>query len=390
MQDRTPLEAAHTPRLDCMAGAGQTGLVDPIGEGVTPNTHTGVGVLLGLLPEQTERLKRGPVEASGAGRILEPGEIAFRANFATLERSGEHMFVADRRAGRIRQGTGELAEVLADMDLGDGVTASFHSTDQHRGALVFSGEGLHAALSDTDPGDGHAPGLLAPCHALDEASGFTAEKVNRFIHAAYERLRSHPINLAREEQGKLPANGVITRGAGAWCGLDNLLKQREISSALVVGCNTVSGLARMFDIKTLKESGFTADVNTDVEGKIAVALSALDDHDLVYVHIKATDLYSHDFQPEGKKAFIERVDEALGLLDDSGAIIALAADHTTSSVSGAHTADPVPALIYDPASAPSGHAPVVFGERACRQGGMPRQTGHEFLQRILSCLDGSA
>ena len=43
---RTPLEAAHTPVLDRLASAGSYGLMDPIGQGVIPNTHTGVGVLI--------------------------------------------------------------------------------------------------------------------------------------------------------------------------------------------------------------------------------------------------------------------------------------------------------------------------------------------------------
>jgi len=79
---KTPLEAADTPVLDRLAGEGLYGLVDPIIPGEIPNTHSGAGMLLGLLPEQADRLKRGPVEASGAGRVLKAGEVACRAAFA--------------------------------------------------------------------------------------------------------------------------------------------------------------------------------------------------------------------------------------------------------------------------------------------------------------------
>ena len=381
----TPLEAADTPRLDRLASAGRYGLVDPIAAGVVPNTHTGVGTLLGLYPRQFDRMSRGPIEAAGAGRRLQPGEIAFRANLATLERRDGRFFVADRRAGRITADSAELAGAPQDIDLGEGVRASFHATDQHRGALVFSGPGLAAAVSDTDPGDRHTPDWLRPCTALEAGSERTAGKVNDYVCATYERLLEHPVNVRRRRQGKRPATAVITRGAGAWAAFDNVLDDRGIDAAVVAGCNTVLGLAGIFGMHAIRRAGFTASVDTDVEGKLAAARDALDGHRLVYVHIKAPDLFSHDFQPEGKKAFIERVDRALAVFEGSDAVLALAADHSTDSNTGAHTPDPVPALIHDPSTSRAGRA-VRFGESACRRGHLPRQTGHEFLLRVLDAL----
>lgn len=385
----TPLEAAATPRLDAMAAAGGYGLVDPIAPGVVPNTHTGVGLLLGLEPAHATRLARGPVEAAGAGRALRPGEIAFRANLATLERRGERFWVADRRAGRVTGDSAELAACLADVDLGDGVRATFVPTDQHRGALVLSGAGLEPAVSDTDPGDGHVPDWLQPGRALAAGSERAAEKINAFIAVSHERLSAHPVNRRRQAQGKLPATGVITRGGGAWAALDHVHAENADGAAVVAGCNTVLGLARMFGMRALSRRGFTASVDTDLEGKLEMARDALDEHALVYVHVKAPDLFSHDFQPEGKKAFIERVDRALGVLEGSGAMLALAADHSTDSNTGAHTADPVPVLLHDPLSARPGPA-VRFGESACRGGNLPRQTGHAFLRRVLDALQAES
>ena len=118
--------------LDRLAASGLYGLVDPIIPGEIPNTHSGAGMLLGMLPEQAERLKRGPVEASGAGRVLQPGEIAVRVNFATLQVQDDELFVIDRRAGRIRSGTKELAALLLDEDLG--VQAWVEHTCQSKGS----------------------------------------------------------------------------------------------------------------------------------------------------------------------------------------------------------------------------------------------------------------
>jgi 2,3-bisphosphoglycerate-independent phosphoglycerate mutase len=77
------------------------------------------------------------------------------------------------------------------------------------------------------------------------------------------------------------------------------------------------------------------------------------------------------------------------VLEQAGAIIALAADHSTDCNSGAHTADPVPVLLCDPESARgSSHAELNFSERACRTGNMPRQSSHELLLRLLEKMAG--
>jgi 2,3-bisphosphoglycerate-independent phosphoglycerate mutase len=384
---RTPLEAARTPVMNRLAGSGYYGQVDPDQRGKVANTHTGCGILLGVLPEVVSRLKRGPVEASGAGRTLKPGEIAVRANFATLQEEAGGSMVVDRRAGRICTGTKDLAAALKAVDLGDGISGGLLSTDQHRCVLVLSGPGLDPRVSDTDPGDLHMPGFVRTCLARDGAATLTAEKINRFLEIARHRLNGHPVNLARIEAGLPPANGVITRSAGAALALANLVKDLGVSAALVAACNTVTGLARALDFEVVSEPGFTADAETDLPGKMHAALAALQRHDLVYIHIKAPDIFAHDHQPEGKSAFLERVDAVLEILEQAGVIIALSADHSTDSNSGAHTADPVPALIYDPSSVLCVEAVRVnFGESACAAGNMPRQSGHELLLRVLDLM----
>jgi len=384
LDGRTPLEAASTPVLDRLAGSGLYGLVDPIRPGVIPNTHSGCGILFGVLPAELSSLKRGPLEASGAGRTLQAGEVAVRANFATLEDHPDGLMVVDRRAGRINADTSELAAALKNIDLGGGVMAELQPTDQHRCVLVLSGPGLDPSISDTDPGDGLMPALVKSCRPLLADAAMTADKINRFIATAHRRLAGNPVNQERIKAGKLPANGVITRGAGGGLKLENLVRRRGVDAAVVAGCNTVRGLSRTVGFEVKYDPRFTAAADTDLLAKMDTAVAALENHDLVYVHIKAPDLFAHDLQPENKRDFLELCDEALGTLEQAGVIIALAADHSTDSNTGAHTADPVPALLYDPAfKGPGDRPPVNFGEDACRRGNMPRQSSHELLLRLL-------
>jgi len=383
--EKTPLEAAHTPLFDRLAQGGLYGLVDPIIPGEIPNTHSGTGMLMGMLPGQADRLSRGPVEASGAGTVLAAGDIAMRANFASIKNQDGTFLITDRRAGRITAGTDELAAVLTEIDLGDGICAKLVPTDQHRAVLVLSGPGLHAAISNTDPGDSKMPAIVKTCLPLSPEAELTASKVNRFIVKAHRRLVDHPINIARQAKGKPAANGIITRGAGAQFELDNVLQSLSIEAAVVSGCNTVLGLGRIFGFDAIVDSRFTATVSTDLHAKVAAVVSALDDHDMVFLHVKAPDICSHDRQPLAKRDFLQRLDTALEPLLESDSIIAIAADHTTNSNSGFHTADPVPALIWHPDGDHSG-APVTFGESACRHGNMDRQLSTEFLLRVLRIM----
>lgn len=381
--NKTPLEAAHTPVLDQLAVNGRYGIVDPIAPGIIPNTHSGTGMLIGMLPAQAEHLHRGPVEASGAGHVLASGEIALRANFATLEQSNNGLRVLDRRAGRIESGTSELATVLREIDLGDGVSASIFPTDQHRAVLVLSGPGLQADISKTDPGDSDLPALVANCWGLSVEAEFTAGKINRFTQIAFQRLKAHPLNTAREKAGKLSANGIVVRGAGAHYALGNVLHQYGVRAAVVSGCNTVLGLARIFGFEAISDPCFTATINTDLEAKINAVKKALSNYDMVFLHIKAPDICSHDLQPLLKRDFIQRIDAAIKSLLGTGAIIAVSADHSTDSNSGLHTADPVPSLICHAGSADTDIENFSFGESACHQGNMQRQTSHSFLLRVL-------
>ncbi len=88
-------------------------------------------------------------------------------------------------------------------------------TDQHRCVLVLSGPGLDPRVSDTDPGDRGMPACVKTCCRATGRPPEDGRKINRFHRAGASRsLPSHPVNLNAGAAGKLPANGVITRGAG--------------------------------------------------------------------------------------------------------------------------------------------------------------------------------
>lgn len=387
LHGKTPLEAAFTPNLDRLASAGQYGQVDPIAPGVTPNTDSGTGMMMGMQPEHAEWLRRGPVEAAGAGCTLSDGDVAMRANFASVSMAEGQLMVTDRRAGRIEQDVPALIEALRAIKPPGDVSWQLRATDGHRAVLVMSGENLDADISDTDPGDEILPAALLRAQALQPGAQFTADVLNQFLQSVHEILHQHDLNQQRTLQGKLPANALITRGAGAARTIGNVIPQAGLTAAVVSGCNTVRGLGCMFGFDVIQDQRFTAKRDTDIDAKIHAAISALQQHDIVFVHLKAPDLFAHDQEPYGKMEVLERFDAALAPLMDQKFIIACAADHSTDSNTGKHTADPVPTLLYTPGKVLSVNG-VKFGESACRTGNMDRQSSSAFLQRVLDTMRG--
>lgn len=382
LHGKTPLEAAFTPNLDRLASAGLYGQIDPIAPGITPNTDSGTGMLMGMQPEHAGRLRRGPVEAAGAGASLRAGDVAMRANFASIDEVDGQILVRDRRAGRIDQDVPSLIEILAQIPPPPGIELQLRPTDQHRAVLVFSGTGLDAAITDTDPGDEVLPAPLLRSKALRAAAEHTASLLNDYLDQVREILQEHELNRQRIRQGKLPANALITRGAGSSADIGNLISGTGLTAAVVSGCNTVRGLGRLFGFSSIRDPRFTANRDTDIDAKIGAAINALQDHDIVFVHLKAPDLCAHDQQPLAKMEILQRFDSALAPLLERPVVIACAADHSTDSNSGKHTADPVPALLYTPGN-PLAVNGVKFGESACRSGNIPRQSSSEFLQLVL-------
>ncbi len=206
MQGLTPLEAAFTPNLDRLASAGLYVQIDPIAPGVIPDTDSGTGMLMGMQPEYASLLRRGPVEAAGACWKLQPGDVAMRANFASVQEIDGELRVFDRRAGRIKNDVPQLLEILATIPQPEQAIIQLRATDQHRVLLVMSGEGLDAAISDTDPGDEILPAPLRRSQAELPAAQNTANILNRFLQTSYQVLQNHELNQRRIQQGKLPAS----------------------------------------------------------------------------------------------------------------------------------------------------------------------------------------
>jgi len=384
--DETPLGVAKTPNFDRLASSGSVGIMDPIGPGIRPGSDYATTALLGYDPRVCYT-GRGGLEAAGAGMTLKLGDVAFRCNFSTVD---DNLTVIDRRAGRIEAGTSEIAEAVRRIRPKGvkGLEVDFQATIAHRGVLVLKARGLSRMVSDVDP---HETGVkILQSEPLDDSTSAkrTAAAVNDFVMQSFKMLKNHPVNIKRMQEGKLPANIILPRGAGTLPPFTPLRELHGLSVACIAAVSLVKGVCRVAGAELVPVEGATGGLDTNYDGKAYAALKALENHDLVILHVKATDVASHDGDFKKKASVIERIDAAVGKilpsLAASSTYVIVTADHSTPISVRDHSGNPVPLLINGPGVPKSGVSK--FSENAASRGNLGRLHGLDLMPMIADYL----
>jgi 2,3-bisphosphoglycerate-independent phosphoglycerate mutase len=382
LEGKTPLEYAKTPNLDWFAKEGICGIMDTIAPGIPPGSDTAHLALLGHDPYKVYS-GRGPFEAFGIGMDVKPGDVILRGNFATVD---DKFNIVDRRAGRIKKGTMEIAESLNKIEI-EGVELIFKEGTEHRAVLLIRGEGLSPEISPTDP---HRKGCCPEnAKAISQGAEKTAKVVNEFSKKAHEILREQPVNKERESQGKLPANYILLRGAGMAPHLMGLQEKYGLTGSAIVGVMLVKGVCKALGMDTPSVEGATGGIDTDLMAKGKAAMNELDNHDFVLLHIKACDVYGHDGDTQGKVKMIEKLDEMMGYIRDNarGVCVAVTADHSTPVSVRNHSGDPVPVAIFGEGLRKDDVEK--FDEKSCAEGGLGRIRGKDLLPIMLDLVNKS-
>ncbi len=401
LHGRTPLEAADTPFLDSLAAQGRTGSVVTVGPNIAPESDIAVFAILGYDPRE-EHPGRGVVEAVGTGMDFRDGDLGYRINFATADWPR----IVDRRVGRDLSSdeahalAGEVNEKLTLP----GATFELRATVEHRGVLVIraSEAALSANVTNTDPAYRKEGSLgvaletfepeVARCEPLDdtEAARRAADLTNAFVEGAAKILDASDVNAIRTRSGKLPGNLILTRDGGDHVpGLQPIRDRFGPSWGCFVEMPVERGIALLLGMAPVDAPRLFAE--EDYARWAGLAVEALDGYDALYVHIKGPDVPAHDGRFEDKLAVIEVIDRAFfgevaPLLDMRRTVVAVTADHSTSCVRKAHTAEPVPLLVSG-ASVQADGTPA-FGERACALGSLGQVRGVDIVPRLVALMRG--
>lgn len=382
---KTPLEGADTPNMDKLAETGICGIMDTIKPGIRPGSDTAHISILGYDP-YVVYTGRGPFEAAGVGVDVLEGDIAFRCNFSTANDEG---IILDRRAGRIRERTEELASSINSIDIDD-VEIIFKESTGHRAVLVLRGNGLSDKVSAADPKhDGKEWTKVKPLDQTGEAQK-TADILNQVVERSYELLKNHPLNLERIDNGENPANIILPRGAGAVPHVQPFYDKYGLKAACIAETGLIKGIGKIMGMDIIDIDGATGGVDTNLDN---IAQGILDtaskDYDFLLINVDGADEAGHDGNAKDKLEFIERADAVVGKLRDlDDFYFILTADHSTPISVMDHTGDPVPLVINGPDIRVDDV--VEFNERSATQGGLCRIRGSDIMNILMDLMNKSA
>jgi 2,3-bisphosphoglycerate-independent phosphoglycerate mutase len=342
---KTELETAKKPNLDALAKIGVQGGTIPVFPGIAPGSGPGHLGLFGYDPIQY-LIGRGALEATGIGFQLQPGDVAARGNFCTLDSSGK---ISDRRAGRIpTEESGPLANRLREVKL-PGYEIFVEPVKEHRFVVVFRGAGLTGNVKDTDPQATGVPPLAA--EAQDAASQKMAQVANQWIAAATKLLA-----------GEKKANGLTLRGFAARPNLPSYEEVYGLKAAAIAVYPMYKGLARLVGMEIVGQP-------QTLSQQMDLLAANWSKFDFFFVHFKYTDSTGEDGNFEAKVKRIEELDAAVPRITAlKPKVLIVTGDHSTPSFLRSHSWHPVPTLLVSDCCRPDGHA--TFGENTAARGGL--------------------
>jgi 2,3-bisphosphoglycerate-independent phosphoglycerate mutase len=354
------LTEADTPNLDRLAGEGSLGLHDPVTRGITPGSGAGHLGLFGYDPLEYE-IGRGALSAAGIGFELQPGDVAARVNFCTLDANG---VITDRRAGRLpTEEAAAICELLMREVRLDGVEFFLQPEREHRGLLVLRGPGLDRDVTDTDPQVVGVP-ALEPQARTPEAKR-TAELVKQILDQARTLL-------AGRERG----NFLLLRGFDSIKDMPSFPQRYQVKALAIAAYPMYVGISRLLGFETHQVDGGAPE-------EVDALAELLPEHDFVFMHMKKTDSAGEDGDFDRKVAAIEEVDALVPRMLDAGIeVLAVTGDHSTPAQMAAHSWHPVPVLLWGGTAAADGLP--AFDEVTCRQGSLGRFEAKHLLPQLLA------
>lgn len=350
MTGKTELEMARIPNLHRLASISSGGRIQIMDPGVTPGSGPAHLAIFGYSPFEVV-FGRGALEAMGSDFDMLPGDLAARANFATLRRPVSlASVVEDRRAGRPTDAENRrLCEKIAKA-LGpdvEGCELFILPGKEHRFTVVLRGEGLSPALNDNDPQREERP-LIDILPGTPEAER-SSRVVNTFLDSALKALADEP-----------KANGILLRGFSDLPKVMPFSERFGVRAAAIASYPMYRGVARLVGMEILGPPK-----NFDEE--IALLEEHYEEYDFFFIHFKYTDSAGHSGEYPKKIAALETFDAAIPRIEAlSPEVLIVTGDHSTPCPYMEHSWHPVPTIIRSRWSLPGPNA--LFTERSLMAG----------------------
>lgn len=359
---KTELEIARIPNMNALAAKSMCGRIVPVSPGVTPGSGPAHFSLFGYNPTNDEiQIGRGVLEALGLDMKLKAGDVATRCNFATMDDSG---LLTDRRAGRIpTEDCVRLCEKLKRITHIEDVEVIIRAGEQYRFVVVFRGHDLHGDIKDTDPQMTGVPALNA--EPRNDVSRRTAHVADEFIRQANAVLH-----------GESKANTLLMRGFSVLPHVPTFMDKYQLKAACIASYPLYRGVASVVGMDVLA-------TGMEIADEFATLRENWTNYDFFFIHVKKTDSYGEDGNPDGKIKILEEVDRQIpGLLSLAPDVLMITGDHSTPPPMKSHSWHPVPFLLHSAVC--SFDDAAAFNETECSKGQLNNLPSYHIMELALA------
>jgi 2,3-bisphosphoglycerate-independent phosphoglycerate mutase len=373
---RTPLEAADTPYMDCIAIEGRQGLVRTVPDGFESGSDVATLCLLGYDPA-VYHTGRAPLEAAAQEIPLLPSDWVFRCNLVTVVDD----VMKDHSAGGISNA--EAQRLISDLSRSLVLPGfEFHFGVSYRNLMVYRGSEAFDVIT--------RPPHEIPEEHIDKhlPRGRGSALLRQIMDQSRQLFEHHEINQIRRETGLNPATQAWLWGQGHAPSMPRFSERFGVQrGCMITGVDLLRGLAVLLGWDVLEVDGMTSFHDTDYAGQGRATADALDRCDLVFSHVEAPDEASHQADWKTKVAAIEHIDrhvvgpvlEKLQTFDDWRILVM--PDHATNIATRKHGYAPSPFAMAG--TRVRSLRPLPYSERNAAASDLKIERGHELMEYFL-------
>lgn len=302
---KTPLQAASLPAMDNVAERGMLALSNNTPAHFPAGSEVANLCLFGYDPDQYFT-GRAPLEAAAGGITLGEHDFAVRCNLVTIEDQVMVDFTADHIS---TEESRELLAAAGEALLGaEGGRFEFVPGVSYRNLLIYRG-GENTAAPFSSETRTKAPHDLTDLPVTDDfPRGPGSDLLVRLMNGSADVFADHEVNRKRIAAGKRPATNVWLWGLGGAPSMPTFEERFGVRGAMITAVDLLRGIAALAGWPRIEVPGATGYLDTDYAAKGAAAIKALDNYDLVCVHIEAPDEASHEGRHDAKIEALEQID----------------------------------------------------------------------------------
>ncbi len=302
---KTPLQAAHVPRMDAIVSQGILGRTDTVPASMPSGSDVGTMSLFGYDP-LVYHTGRAPLEAAAQGIELGPHDWAIRCNFVTITDGNMASFTASQLPNEVGA---ELIELLQEATAND-PQWEFHQGVSYRNLLIY-----RAQNPEDQPFDARTS--TTPPHDLTDrpiAEDLPAGRGGALLLELMERSKKLFLKSEKNQKradGQPAATQIWLWGQGSRPAFKPFQEQFGLTAAVITAVDLLRGLGKLLGWDVIEVEGATGYTDTDYAAKGRAAIETLQKSDFVVVHVEATDEASHEGEADEKVKALECIDERI-------------------------------------------------------------------------------